>query len=223
MNENKIRVVKIEPNKRPEDTFIPSSLEGLHEAVGGLIEIVPLCDDCHILCNEEGKIIGLEPNRFFGEDVIVGNMCIIKIDEEGDIISLSDEDVKKYMTLFYEPIPKKLLKLMLKSTKYSDAFFIDEENRSVKWVYFNPDGDYGIGQFVTNLFTFDDILVAAKDHPNESLFFDHLTSVAKQTLSDCCTKEFMEDYEYFHSAIGLTDCTKVTMQALIDEAKKSIV
>ena len=62
MNENKIRGVKIEPNKRPEDTFITSSLEGLQAAVGGFIEIVPLCDDCHILCNEEGKIIGLEPN-----------------------------------------------------------------------------------------------------------------------------------------------------------------
>ncbi len=106
MNENKIRVVKIEPNKHPEYTFIPSSLEGLQEAVGGLVEIVHLCDNCHILCNEEGKIFGLEPNRFYGEDIIVGNMYIIKIDEDGDIISLSDEDVKKYMTLFYEPIPE---------------------------------------------------------------------------------------------------------------------
>lgn len=104
MNENKIRVVKIEPNKHPEDTYITSSLEGLQEAVGGYIEIVHLCDDCHILCNEEGKLIGLEPNRVFGNDVIVGNMYVIKIDEEGDIVSLYDEDVKKYMTLFYEPI-----------------------------------------------------------------------------------------------------------------------
>lgn len=223
MNENKIRVVKIEPNKHPEDTFIPSSLEGLQEAVGGFIEIVPLCNnDCHILCNEEGKIIGLEPNRFFGEDVIVGNMCIIKIDEEGDIISLSDEDVKKYMTLFYEPIPEGLLNSTFKSTNYTDAFFINESTDSVEWLYFNPDGNEGLGQYVTNRFTFHDIRVAAKDFTDVDLFFDHLASVSEQTLADSGTREYMDDYVYFRSAIGLTDCTKATMLALIDEAKRSI-
>ncbi len=102
---------------------------------------------------------------------------------------------------------------------YTDAFFINDGSNNVEWVYFNPDGNDGKGQFVNNLITYEDILKAAELHTDEKEFFDYLGSVAKQTLSDYGTKEYKEDYEYFHSAVDLTDCTKETMQALIDEAK----
>ena len=102
---------------------------------------------------------------------------------------------------------------------YTDAFFVNDGSNNVEWVYYNPDGNDGKGQFVNNLFSYEDILKAAELHTDEIEFFEYLGSVAHQTLSDYGTKEYKEDYEYFHSAVDLTDCTKKTMQALIEEAK----
>lgn len=103
--------------------------------------------------------------------------------------------------------------------EYTDAFFVNDGSNNVEWVYYNPDGNDGKGQFVNNLISYEDILKAAELHTDEKDFFDYLGSVAHQTLSDYGTKEYKEDYEYFHSAVDLTDCTKETMQALIEEAK----
>ena len=104
---------------------------------------------------------------------------------------------------------------------YRDAFFVNDGSNNVEWVYYNPDGNDGKGQFVNNLISYEDILKAAELHTDEKAFFDYLGSVAKQTLSDYGTKEYKEDYEYFHSAVDLTDCTKETMQALVKEAKSA--
>ncbi len=102
---------------------------------------------------------------------------------------------------------------------YTDAFFVNDGSNNVEWVYYNPDGNDGKGQFVNNLFSYEDILIAAELHTDEIEFFEYLGSVAHQTLSDYGTKEYKDDYEYFHSAVDLTDCTKETMQALVEEAK----
>ncbi len=102
---------------------------------------------------------------------------------------------------------------------YTDAFFVNDGSNNVEWVYYNPDGNDGKGQFVNNLISYEDILKAAELYTDEKEFFDYLGTVAKQTLSDYGTKEYKDDYEYFHSAVDLTDCTKETMQALIEEAK----
>ena len=105
--------------------------------------------------------------------------------------------------------------------EYTDAFFVNDGSNNVEWVYYNPDGNDGKGQFVNNLISYEDILKAAELYTDEKEFFDYLGSVAKQTLSDYGTKEYKEDYEYFHSAVDLTDCTKETMQALVKEAKSA--
>ncbi len=39
--------------------------------VGGYIEVLPLSDVC-LVCNEDGKLLGLEGNRRLGNDIIVG-------------------------------------------------------------------------------------------------------------------------------------------------------
>ncbi len=103
--------------------------------------------------------------------------------------------------------------------EYTDAFFVNDGSNNVEWVYYNPDSNDGKGQFVNNLISYEDILKAAELHTDEIEFFEYLGSVAHQTLSDYGTKEYKDDYEYFHSAVDLTDCTKETMQALIEEAK----
>ena len=62
MKENKLTVLKVEPGKAPEEVTIPNTLDAMQHVVGGYIEVVYLEDAC-LVCNEEGKLIGLEGNR----------------------------------------------------------------------------------------------------------------------------------------------------------------
>ena len=105
MKEKFIKVLKVEPYKKPEVVTLKNELSSLQEAVGGLIEFVGLDYDnsIDILCNEEGKLIGLEPNRKVGSDIIVGVFYVIKTNLEGDCCSLDDTEIEKYRELFKEP------------------------------------------------------------------------------------------------------------------------
>lgn len=59
-------------------------------------------DDVIAIVNEEGKILGLEPNRRYGNDILVGNIVLVGNGEE-EFISLTEEQIKKYSKIFYEP------------------------------------------------------------------------------------------------------------------------
>ena len=60
----KISVLLVEPNKYPKMVEIDDTLEAMQEVVGGDIEeYMPFEDEVAIICNEEGKLIGLPPNR----------------------------------------------------------------------------------------------------------------------------------------------------------------
>lgn len=56
-----------------------------------------------IIVNEEGKLIELEGNRRYGNDILVGNIVIAGADSEGEFISLTKEQINRYIELFYEP------------------------------------------------------------------------------------------------------------------------
>ena len=81
--------------KRPDEEFghvtnISVTLENLQKTVGGMIEVVPVAPGTVLICNEEGKIRGLEPNFMMGfgisADCVVGTVIVIgvggKYDEE---------------------------------------------------------------------------------------------------------------------------------------------
>ena len=104
-------------------------------------------------------------------------------------------------------------------TAYTDAFFVNDGSNNVEWVYYNPDGNDGNGQFVHNLFTYDDIITAADLYADEKDFFDYLGFVSKQTISDRGTKKFDSYFEYFHASVDLTGCTKETMLSLVSKAE----
>ena len=104
-------------------------------------------------------------------------------------------------------------------TAYTDAFFVNDGSNNVEWVYYNPDGNDGNGQFVHNLFTYDDIITAADLYAEEKDFFDYLGFVSKQTISDRGTEEFDNYIAYFHASVDLTGCTKETMLSLVSEAE----
>ena len=109
MEETKIKALMIEPNKRPCTVELGQDLDSLQKAVSigapdqGLIEFVYLEDNVSILCNEEGKLIGLAPNRRLGEDILCGVFYVVAENEDGELISLTEEQLDRYSKLFWEP------------------------------------------------------------------------------------------------------------------------
>ena len=105
-------------------------------------------------------------------------------------------------------------------TGYDDAFFIDRDNESVTWMYYNPDSNAG-GQYVTNTLSFDEIQQAAREYDSAEDFFDYLGSIANQELADVGTEWFVDVDREFHRTPDLTDCTSATMEALIENAERT--
>ena len=105
-------------------------------------------------------------------------------------------------------------------TGYEDAFFIDRENESVTWIYYNPDSNAG-GQYVTNTLSFDEIREAAKEYKVAEDFFDYLGSIANQELADVGTEWFEDAEAEFHKTPELTDCTPATMALLIENTERA--
>jgi len=109
MKEKIIKVLKVAPHSKPEEVVLTNTLEALQKAVSegadsvGLIEIIPLTDTASLLCNEEGKLIGLEPNRRIGYDIICGTFYVVGEDREGNLTSLSAKDMEYYMNRFAVP------------------------------------------------------------------------------------------------------------------------
>lgn len=98
-----IKVVMVEPLKCPTITTINNDLESLQKAVGGLIEFVDIEENVCILCNEEGKLIGLEGNRRLNNDIIVGTFYVCGVNDNGELISLTSAQMDKYLRYFWEP------------------------------------------------------------------------------------------------------------------------
>ena len=106
------------------------------------------------------------------------------------------------------------------STGYEDAFFIDRDNESVTWIYYNPDSNAG-GQYVTNTLSFDEIREAAKEYKVAEDFFDYIGSIANQELADVGTEWFEDAEAEFHKTPDLTDCSPATMAVLIENTERA--
>ena len=103
MIENKLRCLLVEPYKLPEVIEINNTLEDKQKIVGGYIECayLPNDEEVVIICNEEGKINGLQLNRDIGHDIIAGPFLIVGDDyENGNFKSLTDEQIMKYKIKF---------------------------------------------------------------------------------------------------------------------------
>ena len=99
-DDNKIRVLKIEPGKMPYEKEMVNDLEGIQAEVDGLFECVYLEDGCIAVVNEEGKLNGMELNRRIGNDIIAGPFFICGDSADGEFVSLTDAECEKYMGEF---------------------------------------------------------------------------------------------------------------------------
>ena len=100
-----IKVLIVEAGKEPYPKEIPNTLESLQSQVGGLIQALYL-HDAAIICNDEGKLLGLPWNRpLFDEDgqiydVIAGTFLVAGLTED-DFGSLTEEQIQKYTEMFH--------------------------------------------------------------------------------------------------------------------------
>ena len=104
-----MNVLLIEPLKEPRPIQINSGLEPLQQAVGGDIQAVyPFDDPVAIIVNDEGKNMGLPPNRVLRDengriyDILPGNALIVGLGEES-FTDLSPKLMKKYSEYFKVP------------------------------------------------------------------------------------------------------------------------
>ena len=101
MKQKKIKVLMVEPGKHPTVTELDNNLDSLQKAVSincdyqGLIEIIPIEPGVVFLCNEEGKLNGMEGNRKFGYDILCGVFYVCSEDDDGNLASLSEENMPK--------------------------------------------------------------------------------------------------------------------------------
>ena len=87
--EDKLICIYVPAEGKPRFYAIENTLKAMQEAVGGLIQAVGFAEDCCIICNEEGRLLGMPPNRamgFFGN--FVGDCLLVGVDGE-DFCSLS--------------------------------------------------------------------------------------------------------------------------------------
>lgn len=104
-----MKVLAVEPGKVPYETEIESGLESLQKAVGGSIEAVyPYEDPVAVICNEEGKLMGLPLNRALKDedgniyDILAGKFLIAGLGEES-FSDLSPDLMAKYKEKFFYP------------------------------------------------------------------------------------------------------------------------
>ena len=109
MDKNMVTVLMVEPDMHPKVIQLRTDLDSMQKAVSigadhqGLIELLPLDKDIFLLCNEEGKLIGLQGNRRIGADVIAGVFYVVGRNSCGDLVSLSEEQIGVYKARFWEP------------------------------------------------------------------------------------------------------------------------
>lgn len=103
--EEQIKVLVVEPMKAPYEKLIDNDYRAMQEIVGGCIEFVALPDgECHLYCNEEGRLDGLTGNRKMDNDnIICGTFFICADNGEGDDKSLTDSQIEYYSERFKEP------------------------------------------------------------------------------------------------------------------------
>ena len=100
MKEN-LRILMVEPHKAPYEASVPHELSAMQQAVGGLIEVVRNGDGTLLVCNEEGKLLGMEGNRRIPGDVLAGPFFVVG-DAGETFRSLTEEELERYRERFAE-------------------------------------------------------------------------------------------------------------------------
>lgn len=105
-----MKVIMLRPGETATIEEIKNDLKSMQEVVGGHIQAVyPFSDEVAIVCNDEGKLEGLEPCRGLrypdtGEmyDFLAGTCFICGLTEE-DFGDVPEHLIQKYFEMFKDP------------------------------------------------------------------------------------------------------------------------
>lgn len=107
-----MKILLIEPGKIPKEKDIQGDLKSMQSIVGGTIQAVyPFDEPVALICNDEGKILDLKPNRCLQNqetggiyDIIYGTFFLCLAPSDSDHFeSLSFEQLIKYKKQFGSP------------------------------------------------------------------------------------------------------------------------
>ena len=104
-----MKILIVEPLKEPYTKEIDGKLETMQGIVGGLIQAIYPFDhpEIALICNDEGKLIGLPPNRALFDkdgniaDIIAGTffLCSAPVGSE-NFEGLTNEQIETYKKRF---------------------------------------------------------------------------------------------------------------------------
>ena len=103
-----MKVIVVRPYRQPTVENIGETLEDLQRIVGGYIqEVMPWDDEVALVCNEEGKLMGLPLNRPLCDedgqivDYIAGTFFLAYAPWESEsYLSMPEDLTEKYVRLF---------------------------------------------------------------------------------------------------------------------------
>ena len=106
-----MRVLVVEPERRPEVREIDGSLESMQKVVGGWIQaLYPFDEPVALVCNDEGKLMNLPANRGLRDkngriyDIVVGTFFLCGAPADSDrFASLTSEQIERYRERFHTP------------------------------------------------------------------------------------------------------------------------
>lgn len=105
-----MRVLVVEPKRRPEVREIDDSLKAMQDIVGGLIQPIYLENSAVLVCNDESKLLDLPANRGLRDkngqlcDIVCGTFFLCNAPPDSDhFTSLTPEQVEQYQERFYTP------------------------------------------------------------------------------------------------------------------------
>jgi hypothetical protein len=92
----------LDPENQPAIKQVETlDLKTMQELVGGPIECLSLAEGVDMFFNENGRLIGLPPNRLIsnrnGQFDILGDAIIVASTPEGETVGLSIEQGKKWL------------------------------------------------------------------------------------------------------------------------------
>lgn len=106
-----MQILVVEPGKVPVIAEISGTLKEMQEIVGGTIQaIYPFPEDVTLVCNDEGKLLGMPPNHALRDergnpyDIICGTffLCGVSPDNES-FSSLSQDQLTRFQRQFHTP------------------------------------------------------------------------------------------------------------------------
>lgn len=205
----KIRVLRVDPGEVPKIVKIEETFKSLQKQVDGCFEVIyPWGKGVALVCNDEGKINGMDLNRALWNngmvyDIVAGPFLVVGAPSDSEhFCSLTEEQTEKYKALFrYPEFFERREDGSIEVISYSQNEASRPENISVE--------DYQIYQAVRDALICVDVIDMALDNniPIDRVGADYITKrflkEEDYTLSEYDQKmDLLKEYAMKHQKIN---------------------